>query len=308
VILFFKQKIGSNSLVNLMLKHKVPRLFIYVSLCCCSASFASQIVIGLNWNKLIVWRYWEIIQGQPIEKMIILNREDIDMTLNIMLTRIVDSGGRIRTKVDSCFGIIGGPWEIPAKNYIIVNAPIVQGVDAKEYLLSFTKRDGQSLGLLHMSTQKPEPTFSDATIITTEGLNGSGGTFINCWWKHESISVKSGQQKTVQLVVMPMKNPSTKNEPRSIIIISKSAESQDSLSSLKLVEMNSKSLKFKNTERGIEYLIPWQKNISIDKATHLINIEIEAPIVTEPTMALLPIWHSTNVEGQNISLPILVMP
>lgn len=296
----------TNNIINYkahLLRVFICPLLIFV----CAAAFASQIVIGLNWKNIVVWRYWEIIEGKPIEKMILLNRQDESMILNVMLAKIVEIEGRLRTEIDSSFGIVGGPWDIPAKNHIIVNAPIVQGVDANKYLLRFAKKDGQSLGLLHLSTPRPEGTFPDGSIITTEGLNGSGGTLINCWWKHESISVKSGQKKNVQLIIMPMKNPSTEDKPR-LIIISKSEESQDSLPSLKLVEVNSKSLKFKNTERGIEYLIPWQKNISVDNATYLINIEIEAPRVTEPTMAILPIWHSTIVEGQNISLPMLVMP
>ncbi|MFQ5823256.1 MAG: hypothetical protein ACE5JB_04295 [bacterium] len=281
------------------------QLFIYLFLFfACSSIFASQIVIGLNWKSVVVWRYWEIIEGNQIEKMIILNREDTDMTLIMMLTKIIDEGVRVRTEVDTAFGTIGGPWHIPAKNFITVKVPTVQGIDSKKYLFQFAKKGGQSLGLLHLSSRPIKSSFTDKAIITTEGLNGSGGSFKKCWWEHPTNTLRSGARKTVRLNINPMKNPSTKDEPRSIII-SKSEESQDFLPHLKLIAVKSNNLKHKNIESGIEYIIPWQKVTNI---IYSINFQIEAPLVKEPTIALLPVWHSIVVEGQNISLPMLVTP
>jgi hypothetical protein len=73
----------------------------------------NQLIIGLPWNDVHFWRFWQTDNGILNEKVIILNERNESIITSFMIAKIEDDGLYVKSVTDSLFGTVGGPWQIP---------------------------------------------------------------------------------------------------------------------------------------------------------------------------------------------------
>jgi len=158
----------------------------------------SQLGIGLPWNDIHFWRYWQSENGILNEKMLILNERNESISASFMIARVVDEGMLVKSVTDSSLGIVGGPWQIPAHGYHIVSMPLLADSikNGRLYLYRVICSTSNRTGLMYILHPKPNGNFPQNRIITTMG-NG------NFWWEHSSIFAVSGEKVSVRLTFIP---------------------------------------------------------------------------------------------------------
>ncbi len=269
-----------------------------------SLLFAGAAPRGLDGKVVTVWRYWEKNYGRLVEKMMILNNEETDLMLTLKVVREspADTGGL--TGGDSLAGSPGGPWMIPAKNFSIINAPPAVGGSGD--LLQFQDDQGRILGTLSLHSPLPPDTTFRSGMITTEGLNGGGGPFDHCWWRHQTTILRGGDRDTVVLHLLPMPNPSPDEKNRRVILIRRDTTSA---LPLKLIGLESEGLKPGRFAGGVVYVIPWEQANDPRPAGYSVTFIVEAPEVTDPFMVELPLLQQARqAMAGAINLPMLAVP
>jgi len=168
-------------------------VFLFVDL-----SKGSQLGIGLPWNDIHFWRYWQSENGILIEKMLILNERNESINASFMIARVVDDGMFVKSVTDSSLGIVGGPWQIPAHGYQIVSMPSLADSikNGRLYLYRVICSASNKTGLMFILHPKPNGNFPQNRIITTMGYG-------NLWWEYSSIFAVSGEKVNIRLTFIP---------------------------------------------------------------------------------------------------------
>ena len=235
-------------------------------------------------------------------------------TLHFRIVKVVDNGLRIHTTRDSLSDSSSGTWTINAHGYIDVDAPSFV-VNSGNYLLSIQK-DEKLGGLLYLSTPKPIYSRTQSKLLTTQGINGSGGNSSpNISWEHESPTLKSGRHARVLLKIKPLPNQEQTieitNWPDSVLNRRRSF-SNININEVSLKADTSISVSEKNPNvkaEKLKYTIPPATTDSSYNHEYTIEFDIQAPKVSNPTMVFLSVfyfYYKTN--GGTFYLPYVVIP
>ena len=279
-----------------------------------SEGLSSQLILGLNIKQIYVWRYWKYETGNLHERIIILNEDSVATTLHFRIVKVVDNGLRIHTTRDSLSDSSSGTWTINAHGYIDVDAPSFV-VNSGNYLLSIQK-DEKLGGLLYLSTPKPIYSRTQSKLLTTQGINVSGGNSSpNISWEHESPTLKSGRHARVLLKIKPLPNQEQTieitNWPDSVLNRRRSF-SNININEVSLKADTSISVSEKNPNvkaEKLKYTIPPATTDSSYNHEYTIEFDIQAPKVSNPTMVFLSVfyfYYKTN--GGTFYLPYVVIP
>lgn len=279
-----------------------------------SDGLSSQLILGVNIKQIYIWRYWKYDDGNLHEKMIILNEDSVAAILHYRIVKVVDDGLRIHTTRDSISDLSAGIWTINAHSYIDVDAPSFT-VNSGNYLLSIQK-DERSGGLLELSTPKPIYSKDQSKLLTTQGVNGSGGNrHQNIWWENESPTLKSGRYAKVFLKIQPLPNQeqtieitnwpdSVLNGRRSFSHINIKEESLKVDTSISVAKKNA-NIKAEQ----LKYTIPSSEADPNSEPQYTIEFSIQAPQVSNPTMVFLSVFYWYNKgNGGTFYLPYVVIP
>jgi len=138
---------------------------------------ASQVPIGLDWGEnVFVQEYW---QDGKARYAIFNNRlEAIDLTVNdVQFTKSFRVDGKDLVT-----------WKIERKQVVYVDAPKAPAGDGVRYL-GFRIVDGKRLGVLTIPVTPPD--LPKGKVISSDGINGSGGRYEDVWYEQDSLTFKS---------------------------------------------------------------------------------------------------------------------
>lgn len=249
-------------------------------------------------TAITVWRYWERNYGRLVEKVMILNNDDADLTLTLRALPAAASSG------DGAGDSVAGPWFIPAKNFSVINEPRFSG--GPDDRLQFEDQNSRVLQTLPLHSPLPPDTSFKSGMVTTEGVNGGQGKFDHCWWHHFSTILHTGERDTVFLHVVPMKKPPTVSRDIRLIVVRRDTTSPVHL---KLLRLSSEALKPGRIDGGVMYAVPWDDGKEAHPRDYTIIFVVEAPAVDDPMIAEVPIWQQfTPQTGHSLSLPVLALP
>jgi len=286
--------------------------------CGISEGLSSQLALGVRIKQIYIWRYWEYESDSLHEKIAILNEDSILSVLHYRIVKVVDNGLTIHAIRDSLLDSLSGTWMIKPKSYICVDAPVFK-LSYGKYLLSIYK-DDKSGTLLETSTPKPVFAEDHSKIITTQGINGSGGNFLpNIWWEHKVLYLKSGQHSSVLLKIKPLPTEqqtvqiidwpdSLLNGRQSFIHLGTNAGLLKADSALFVrTHFNKKSVSV--SAQSLKFTIPaTNENVQVD-SLYSIEFSIKAPQVSQPTLVLLSVFYTYyKSNGGTFDLPYIVIP
>jgi hypothetical protein len=138
--------------------------------------------IGLDWNQgVFVQEYWQA--GKP--HYAIANSGNAAASISVYEAQ---TGKKL-----------AGPWNIAPKRVISADAAKLQ----EQGLLEFRLGSGMPLGLLDAPRAPAGPSMESGKIVTTGGLNGSGGRQNELWFEQGSRAFKPESMVTLELVVRP---------------------------------------------------------------------------------------------------------
>ena len=232
---------------------------------------ASQIAIGIDWRKnIFIQEIWK--DGVPYYQIANLNKDAATIT-------VTD-----RKEAN----LLAGPWVVRAQDTLTMD---VRNLIDKG-LMSFKLSDGSSLGLM------PSPTKEAAvkgTIVSYDGLNGSGGRQTTLWIEQATETFPAGADFTVTLKI-----PANSG----VVKWSQKAETNGTMSQLPLLEAKSETLPISNKGALIE--IDTGKPTK-QEAIHSVTLRFRTPAT--PTMVMISGFRfNANGGGHGITRGIVVTP
>jgi hypothetical protein len=299
----------------------MKKLTLIAACLCFGFSYAatSTLMLGLHWNKLYTWRYWQFENGISCEKMTILNEDAADVTLQFVLAKIIDDGLHVTTTVDTPPTIVGGPWKIPAHDYLTVDVPVLNKSNSTNYLFRVYKDSLKDYCLTQISTPKPDSIILKGIFQTTEGVNGSGGNSPYRWWEHKSLFLKGGKRSSVTLVleslakeqpfVLVLKWPDSLLGGRQSLICLKTDGRGLKIDSTSSIDFAYKKVIGNARVTGFSYTLQQKNDSNKIEKYYPINFLVQAPTVKRPTMMFLSVSYFSMIgNGGDFSLPLIVVP
>ncbi len=225
--------------------------------------------IGLGWNHgVYVQEYWR--SGKPYYA--IANHGNAA----VMITVYEERTGKK----------LAGPWEVDSKKVIHSDAARLQ----EKGLLDFRLQSGIALGLLDAPRVPGTLCPESGRIVTTEGLNGSGGRHDELYYEQTSLTFKPESIATIELVVRPG--------------IGEIVYFRDKLTDL---DVKCETLPVESTKEKITVDTNHPvKNLMC----HRIRLRYKTPKATQPTMMVLDGWRWIIVgkKGHGLTRGILIEP
>ncbi len=299
-------------------------LFVFIFVVGIAAECFSSIVIGCCYNNVSVWKYWEMENGGLKEKMLIFNQDSIPAAIQITVSKYVPNGMSGSLQNDSAFGVVGGPWEIPAYEYIIVDAPQLSLADTNDNYYKFTKILTDTLiscGYIMFSNHKPA--FIEDGLHYYASQDASGHlSYDGFWWEYNSFIVESGRESTVHLNLLKkifIKNWGEKCKLKEVLIFSWA----DSVRQNTIFPLNVRSGdlvshfvyardKLDSWHPSLEYMLacevsPETNNSEVNKFYN-IEFDIIAPPVTKPELKTVNILINCGPCTNSFYIPFIVHP
>ena len=275
---------------------------------------------GIPWKDIHFWRFWQSEKGVLVEKILILNEKKDSMNISFMISHGVE-GPRESYKVviDSSFGIVGGPWQIPANGYKIIYMPRSYDSMGYGYYYAILYSSSDKTGLLHIYNPKPKGKFSDDRIITTLGGDAVGHSLGEYWWEQNSLFALSGEEISFHFTFIPqIINPrSTTNEWN--ISVKDPTDSVKSGSHLLLQLIRVENGKFPMESKIVAPDKPYKwKRLTVHfpsiadsseyKDNFSVDFIIKAPKVESPKFYIFPSSVMCGGNGGTFFLPLIVLP
>jgi hypothetical protein len=281
--------------------------------------YAMSIGVGLQWKDVFVQEYWQ--GGKAYYAIANFREEPVTITVSgwqaedapqpqVVRKEIQVQGNNVvRVEIGAQVTVAGtvqagpakvekgtsaGPWQIPAKSVMRVEAP--QAEAGK--LLSF-QVSGKSLGLL--SAPQAGETQAAGKCLTYDGLNGSGGRHTNLWCEQDAPTVKSGGVIELKLQIPARSGTLTfkkeAGDPTPNIAIGKvlireaSSETAEVVSDGKTVTIDTGKMK---------------KDVPV----HTVTLRFDAPKVDKPAMVYIDGWLAIipGKSGHGITRGVIVEP
>ena len=280
------------------------------------ASFA----IGCCKGNISILRFWNLIDGKLKEKMLIFNNDSLSANVEITVSRIVAKSIYHKINDILSFGTIGGPWEIPAYKYIIVDEPYFNVKDSSKYyfkISKITKDTSLVCGYITPYNAKPNFVNDSSAYYVTQKIDGIENRDSFLWWEYKSIFLQSGQKTIIKLNITDnvLKDCTLKK-----ILTFKWP---DSLSQNNIFPLNinadgfekhyifsSDTLNYWN--RSLEYILSYSVSSSeseYSKSKHY-NLEfvIVAPMVKKITDMSVSVFVDEGTCRKEFDLPIIITP
>jgi hypothetical protein len=167
----------------------------------------NQLMIGLTWDDIHFWRFWQSDSSILNEKVLVLNERKELINVSFMIAKIVDAGTRVMAITDSSFGIVGGPWQIPANGYKVFDMPkLPDSIEANHsYLYKVLCSKSDQAGLMYIHNAKPNGNFPENSIITNMEVDGGPSAEGKYWWEQSSFYSASGEKVIVRFSFIPGK-------------------------------------------------------------------------------------------------------
>lgn len=225
--------------------------------------------IGLDWNQnIFIQEYW--LAGQP-------------------RYAIANQGGaaaRIAAYQAQTGKKIAGPWEVPARQVSYVDASGLVG----ENLIALKLESGKSLGMLQAPRLPAGPAPATKTIVTIDGLNGSGGRSEDLWIEQPSLTFKPESTATITLVVR-----------------SNVGEISFGLEKLPRLEAACDTLTVKTSE---ERVVIDTSRPTPDIAYNRVTLRFRTPKADHPMMMVVDGWHwsAGRKGGHGVTRGIVIDP
>ena len=276
---------------------------------------------GIPWKDIHFWRFWQSEKGVLVEKILILNENKDSINISFMVAHSID-GPRESIKVvtDSSFGIVGGPWQIPAKVYKIIYMPQLPDSNGmRGYYYKILCSSSDKTGLIYIFNPKPKGKFSDDKIITTLGGDVVGHSPGDYWWEQSSLFALSGEEISFHFTFIPqIINPrSTTNEW--YISVKDQTDSVKSGSHLLLQLIRVENGKFPIESKIVAPDKPYKwKSLTVNfpsitdsseyKDNFSVDFIIKAPKVETPKFYIFPSFVMRGGNGGTFFLPLIVLP
>jgi ribosomal protein S16 len=269
-------------------------------------SFSSQILVGVN--KIIVWNFWEENNGKFINKYLIYNPLEEDISLTINVVDIIYKGRLISTKIDSNFSSIG-PLRIKAKNYIIKDNIFYQDNNVKDKLLQFLMNDSLFIGNIY-TTIEPPSHFIQGKINSL--LNNSHKvSYVS--WSQDHIVFEEDTDYSINLNIYPNEN-FKKGKDRQIFVLVSSTDTMkdtsnkviETIKSIECKTLRKEVVNHKAVKEAYQFDVPeTDENI-----IHTITIDFKTPKVNEITYRQFVAGdsYSGGKVKRYLIFPIIVVP
>ncbi|GMU97230.1 hypothetical protein [Ignavibacterium album] len=291
------------------------RLFLIIFIFCVANLYSSQLMLGISYKtKVTIWRYWENVNEQPQEKILVFNEDTISTNISIWLAKVVTNGLQPTAVIDSSYGVLGR-WNLSPHKFIIKETFNIEVDNPNFYVLAVYKNDTTRCGYLPIYTPKPFAINNSDKLFTTQGINGIGGNCNFCQWEHKSLFLKSGQKEKIILRLSKQAKPVC-SDSLSVLFFEITDSKYDNL--LKSVNTNSENLIIDSTSSP-EFPFKWLlvKNINGKSFTvpkensmneFIIITEIRAPTIDYPKMMYYSVNTYSACGGGSFHLPIIVLP
>ena len=245
----------------------------FLSLAPASSLYAKKIPLGINWQSdIFVQEYWQAGKAQYC----VANGTSVDSEIQVGRWPVVDAKPLLQ-------------WVVAAGATRCVDAQAVVG----ERLIQFKQNSGARLGLLN-GPQRPELPVAEQKVISVKGINGSCNV-AELWFAQESIWGKSGQKVRITLM----------SDGVSTLYFSRSPGINESRE-LPLLWVFSDTL---NVDRSDDQFIIHAAKQQRVGQRHSVELEIELPIVEQPSMFFLSGKQALADNGwQCLMRAILVKP
>jgi hypothetical protein len=228
---------------------------------------AMSIGVGLDWRKnVFVQEYWK--DGKV--SYAIANKTDTNHTI------VVSTYRDHRT--------VAGPWTVNAHSLIHVAASALIGQD----LLQFDLEGGGSLGLMESPVKPAE--LAQKMIISSYGLNASGGRHNGVWVEQDALAFPSEQ-----VVEMRLRIPGNKGQ----LMINKG--------DLARLEVTCKTLNVSQADDRITIDIA---HPLVVRDAHSIVLKFKAPKVARPTLVKVDtwLWERDKKGGHGLTRGVVIEP
>jgi len=291
-----------------------------------SICFQAQPVLGSTfatrggWADVHLWRYWESRNGKMVERLLILNERAEPVEINVRVDTVELVSNRIYIKIDSAFGLVGGPWSVPAESYRIVPMPHVAVRDSNGYLYRFERADTSMVARMNIGQARPAAPVRGDWIVTTGAVDG-GHSWKDYWWEQRSPVVRAGERVSGRLHVVAREWTTRAVHPEQFVLVLRWADSvMHGRKPLDLVRASSTArLKVDSTDapefpytwiwpngqmpaRGFAFTLPDEPQGKQELLTF--DFLVEAPTMNSPRLCRLPVFSSE----EEISLPFVVIP
>jgi len=254
------------------------------------------------------------------EKLLILNERENPVRLAVRVDRVRLVEEHIHLSVDSTFGLVGGPWSIPAKSYRVVPMPHIAVRDSNGYLFRFERADTSLPVRMNIRAARPSSPVRGGWTVTAGAVDG-GHSWRNCWWEQKSPFLRSGARATARLRIVAKEWTTRAVHPEQFVLVLRWADSvMHGRKPLDLVSAACASrLKIDSTESpgfpykwvwprgelpatGFAFTLPDEPKGKQELLTF--DVTVEAPEVESPELCRLAVFSS----DEEISLPFVVLP
>ena len=276
---------------------------------------------GIPWKDIHFWRFWQSEKGFLVEKILILNEKNDSIDITFMVAHNV-YGPRESLKVvtDSSIGIVGGPWQIPAKGYKEILMPrLFDSLGIRGYYYKILSSSSDKTGLIHIYNPKPKGKFSNEKIITTLGGNAIGNSNGEYWWENNTLFAVSGEKVNIHFSFIPkiIKTKSTKDECYIRVNDPIDSITRGNGKPLKLIKVKNGNLPIKSKIENPDRPNKW-KSLYISFPTiadsseytddYSVDFILEAPKVHAPEYHYFASFIMGKYYGSLFYLPLIVLP
>ncbi len=287
-----------------------------------STNNLASIAIGCcGGNDISIWRYWELINGELKEKMLILNEDSLSTSIKFTVSTIKSKSIYQHIVDVHSFGIVGGPWEIPANQYIIIDPPRLNTTDSSKYYYKISKiKKDTSIVCGYISPYNDKPALVNDSLIyySSQSINQVESRYNDFWWEYNILTLKSGQETTINLKILEKRNVKEECKLKRILIFKWS----DSVSQRNIFPINVKADKFikhyiysRDTldywNRSLEYILSYKVPlVSKDhsESVYTLGFKIVAPKVTKQETIFVSVFVDKGVCSKEFDLPLIVKP
>lgn len=253
------------------MRHGLPTLALLLALP--AVANASQIGVGLDWRQnVFVQEFWQ--EGKALYA--IYNGRSEPITLKMSDVQFVNVPG-----TESFRAIEGkelASWDLKGKEVLFVDAPMKPAGDELRFL-KLRVAEGPQLGLLTFPSAPAS--LPKGKIITSDGINGSGGRQPNVSYEQDSLTFKSGGAIELRLSLPAGGQTATFKKKKSF----------DNPIEAIIEEAECATLPIQTGKE--EIVIEASKPFKAVE-THTVTLRFKAPKVDSPTMAVIDGWVSTQ--------------
>jgi hypothetical protein len=296
--------------------------FLIIILSFMNITYGGQLMIGLTFDDIHFWRFWQSDRGILNEKVLILNERKEGINVSLLVDKIVDFGTRVMVFTDSSLGIVGGPWQIPANGYKVFDMPkLPDSIEAnKSYLYEVLCGKSDQAGLMYIHNEKPKGTFQDNRIITNMEVDGGPGAEGKYWWEQSSLYTASGEKVMVRFSFIPENSDSKEKDNKYSLFFTNPPDSIIKLSNelVKLIKVTRGYIPFvpkvdlqDGTESymGSRFTFPQSDKTFRDDGVYSVDFILEAPITTSTEFRSFNCsLRIGDTKYRHLRLPLIVLP